>query len=160
MIKILGHLLYVNLPMFASCHNSRQDAFFFFFIQTYWHLFNPMYTEWTTHTIYLKSPNSMLGMSGYVIYIILGKNGWTICKQWRPWSAATFCGIWSGSALFANYPFRGLETTMGQFLQENICCGVSIRSASSRHSCWVPTACFNENIQMFLFLNIYVAGTH
>ena len=23
------------------------------------------------------------------------------------------CGVWSGSALFANYPFRGLQTTMG-----------------------------------------------
>ena len=52
-------------------------------------------------------------MSGYVIYILLEKNGWTICKQWRPWSDAAFCGIWSGSVLFANNPFRGLQTTMG-----------------------------------------------
>ena len=36
-----------------------------------------------------------------------------ICKQWRPWTDATFCGVWSRSALFANYPFTGLPTTMG-----------------------------------------------
>ena len=24
-----------------------------------------------------------------------------------------FCGIWSGSALFASYPFEGLQTKMG-----------------------------------------------
>ena len=41
------------------------------------------------------------------------KNGWTICKQWRPWPDAAFCGIWSGSALFASYPFRGLQSSMG-----------------------------------------------
>ena len=23
------------------------------------------------------------------------------------------CGVWSGSALFANYPFRGRQSTMG-----------------------------------------------
>ena len=27
------------------------------------------------------------------------------------WTA--FCGVYSGFALFANYPFRGLQTTMG-----------------------------------------------
>ena len=34
------------------------------------------------------------------------KNGWTIRKEWRPWSDAEFCGVWSRSALFANYRFR------------------------------------------------------
>ena len=23
------------------------------------------------------------------------ENGWTVCKHWRPWSDATFCGVWS-----------------------------------------------------------------
>ena len=36
--------------------------------------------------------------------IFLKKNGETICKQSRPRSDAAFCGVWSGSALFANYP--------------------------------------------------------
>ena len=31
------------------------------------------------------------------------KKGWTICKKWRPWSESPFRGIWSGSALFANF---------------------------------------------------------
>ena len=81
------------------------------------------YNEWSVlthcrlnelpHTIYWKSPVSILGMSGYVIYIFLEKNGLTICKQWRPWSDAAFCDVWSGSALFANHPFRGFQTTVG-----------------------------------------------
>ena len=49
----------------------------------------------------------ILGISGYVIEIFREKNGTTICKQWRPWS-----DVWSGSALFANYPFRGFQTKM------------------------------------------------
>ena len=66
-----------------------------------------------SHTIYWKSPISILGMSGYETYIFLEKNGLTICEQWRPWSDTTLCGVWSGSALFANYPFTGLLTTVG-----------------------------------------------
>ena len=34
-------------------------------------------------------------------------------NTWRPWSDAAFWGVWSGSALFANYPFTGLLITMG-----------------------------------------------
>ena len=58
-----------------------------------------------THTIYWKILISILGtcMWGYVIEIFWKKIGWIICKQWRPWSDTAFCGIWSGSALFANY---------------------------------------------------------
>ena len=41
------------------------------------------------------------------------KNGWNICKQWKSCDA-TFCGVWSGSALFASYPFRGLQSSMGE----------------------------------------------
>ena len=66
-----------------------------------------------SHTTYWKGPISILGMSGYEIYIFLEKNGWTVCKQWKPWSDALFCGVWSGSALFAKYSFTGLPTTMG-----------------------------------------------
>ena len=65
------------------------------------------------HIIYLKILILILGMLVYVIYIFLEENGWSICKQWRPRSDATFCGIWSGSALFANYPFKSFQTTMG-----------------------------------------------
>ena len=31
----------------------------------------------------------------------------------RPWSDPTFHGIWSESALFASYPFVGLQTKIG-----------------------------------------------
>ena len=64
------------------------------------------------HTIYWKILISILDTSGYEIQIFLEKNNWTICKQWRPWSDATDCRIWSGSTVFVNYPFRGLQTTM------------------------------------------------
>ena len=88
-------------------------------VVSYWQMY--VYKYWLTncilnrlsHTIYWKCPISILGTSGYEIYIFLEKNGQTICKQWRTWSDATFCGIWSGSALFAKYPFTGLPTTMG-----------------------------------------------
>ena len=69
-----------------------------------------------SHTIYWKSPISIFGAPSYEIYIFLEKNGRTICKQWRTRSDAAFCGVWSGSALFANYPFTGLSTTMRMFL--------------------------------------------
>ena len=58
----------------------------------------------------------MLGVSGYMIYIFLKKNGWSIRKQWKPWSDAAFCGVWSVSALFASYPFRGLQSSIVFFL--------------------------------------------
>ena len=47
----------------------------------------------------------------YYVYIPI-KNGWTICKQWRPYSDSAFCGIWSGSALFASYTIRSLKSSM------------------------------------------------
>ena len=66
-----------------------------------------------SHTIYWKSPISILGKPSYEIYIFLEKNGLTICKQQKPWSDAAFCSIWSVSALFVKCPFTGLPTTMG-----------------------------------------------
>ena len=64
-----------------------------------------------SHTIYWKSSILILSMSGYEIYIFLEKNAKlfanSICKL------SAFCSVWSGSALFANYPFTGFPTTMG-----------------------------------------------
>ena len=62
-------------------------------------------------TTYWKILISILGISGYAMQIFLEENGWTIHEQWRPWSDAAFCSIWSGSKLFANYPFKG-QTAM------------------------------------------------
>ena len=28
----------------------------------------------------------------------------SVSKKWRAWSDAVFCGVWSGSALFADVP--------------------------------------------------------
>ena len=43
----------------------------------------------------------------WLVFIIITfcRNFWTYCKLCRPWSDAAFCGVWSGSALFANFPF-------------------------------------------------------
>ena len=41
---------------------------------------------------------------------IPGKKWINFMQQWRPWSDAAFCGVWSGSALFAKYHFVGLQT--------------------------------------------------
>ena len=58
-----------------------------------------------SYTIYWKSLLSILGtmyVRLYNVYISREK-GQPICKQWRPWSDAAFSGVWSVSALFANY---------------------------------------------------------
>ena len=49
-----------------------------------------------------------------MMYIFLKKNGWTICKQLRPWSDTAFCGVRSGPALFASYLFKDLQSSMGE----------------------------------------------
>ena len=48
------------------------------------------------NTIYKKILILILGMSGNVIEIFQGKNGWIIFKQWRPWPDAVYSGVWSG----------------------------------------------------------------
>ena len=40
---------------------------------------------------------------------IPAENDWTISNHWKFRSDAAFCGVWSGSALFASYPFRDLQ---------------------------------------------------
>ena len=54
------------------------------------------------------------------IFIIHFKNRCTKCKQCRPWSDATFCGIWSGSTLFANVPFYGAPVINWLILVQNV----------------------------------------
>ena len=49
-----------------------------------------------SHTLYWKILISIFGMSGCVIWTFLEKNCWPFYKQWRPWSDAAFCGVWSG----------------------------------------------------------------
>ena len=100
------------------------------------------------YTIYWKILILILGIWGYVIKVFLERNGWTICKQWRPWSDAAFCGVWSGSALFANYPFRGLQITMGsnaardhKGLKEGTTQEIWLRSIVSKTYHWRGSGC-------------------
>ena len=37
----------------------------------------------------------------------------SVSKEWRTWSDAAFCGVWSGSTLFAYVPQKGRLTYMG-----------------------------------------------
>ena len=57
--------------------------------------------------IYSRSPFQNLGVSGCIFIKIYGENDWTFSKQWRPWSDAVFCGIWSGPARFARVHVLG-----------------------------------------------------
>ena len=45
----------------------------------------------------------------WLVFIItmIYRNSCTKCKLCRPWSDVAFCGVWSGSTLFANVPFMG-----------------------------------------------------
>ena len=65
------------------------------------------------HTIYWKSRISILGMSGYVIWIFLEKKWLNYLQKWGPWSDAAFCSVCFRSALFAGYPFGDLRAKMG-----------------------------------------------
>ena len=44
----------------------------------------------------------------YFFIFILFRIHIPLSKKWRPWSDAAFCGVWSGSALFAYVPQMGL----------------------------------------------------
>ena len=55
-----------------------------------------------------NSPFLFEGMLGGIFFIFIQvviEN--YASKQWRPWSGAAFCGVWSGSALFAYVPHKG-----------------------------------------------------
>ena len=49
----------------------------------------------------------------YFVALILFLLETPVSKQCRPWSDATLCGIWSGSALFAYEPFTLFQARMG-----------------------------------------------
>ena len=67
-----------------------------------------------SHTIYWNNPISTLGMPGYVHDLDISREKRQNYFQTVETSLdAALCGIWSGSALFANYPFWGHQIKMG-----------------------------------------------
>ena len=58
-------------------------------------------------------PFPNLGVSGPFFYFDFFKIEFPVSKQCRPWSDAAFCGVWSGSTLFAYVPKKGRYTNMG-----------------------------------------------
>ena len=46
----------------------------------------------------------------FLVIAMFYRNSCIWCKHYWPWSDASFCIIWSGSALFASYPLKGLQT--------------------------------------------------
>ena len=61
-----------------------------------YHIYSKYLDTWTPYHTGPKiwtSPSKKL--------LICLKNCWLIGKQYRPWSDAAFCSIWSGSTLFA-----------------------------------------------------------
>ena len=51
----------------------------------------------------------------FYCYQVFFWNSYLWCKQWRPWSYAAFCSVWSGSKLFANVYTVGLCLLMFLF---------------------------------------------
>ena len=58
--------------------------------------------------IYWTSPFPILGLlDGILIFIQNFYSNFketSVSKQWRTWSDATFCNVWSSFALFADVP--------------------------------------------------------
>ena len=75
---------------------------------------NPLYTGGLFHC-YMLDENicNFRGVRLSFFRNLYKKNGCMFCKQWRPWSDAAFCGIWSGSALFAKVPILGYPVYKG-----------------------------------------------
>ena len=75
---------------------------------------NPLQTIWI-HPHYLLEESNFNFRFVRLWALDIPREKWLhyLRKQWRPWSDVAFCGVWSGYALFAKYPFRGLQTTMG-----------------------------------------------
>ena len=118
--------LYLILYHSLECSRQQIDDTFLIFWKNiskcclHWRLSKP------SNTVYWKSPVSILGIleeSNFNFrYVQLGDLNIPIEKwlnhvqtHWRPWSDVAFLGVWSGSALFANYLFRGLQTTIGWY---------------------------------------------
>ena len=51
--------------------------------------------------------------ANFVAFILFSMEN-PVSQQCRPWSDATWCGIWSGPALFAYDLFMGFQVRMGQ----------------------------------------------
>ena len=37
---------------------------------------------------------------------------YSVCKQWKPWSGATFSDVWSGFAMLTYVPYEGRKAYM------------------------------------------------
>ena len=77
---------------------------------------NPFMTSGLFYLIF--SDRSMSDIRGvWLVFIntctMFYRNSCIWCKQCRPWSDAVFCGVWSGSTLFANVPFMGRRALNG-----------------------------------------------
>ena len=90
-------LMYISQ---VKCFNSE----FVHYMRT---AFNPVIPNGISHRYQLEQSISVLrGVRWYfLLYQVLIEN--YASKQWRPWSYAAICGVWSGSALFAFVPQKG-----------------------------------------------------
>ena len=69
---------------------------------------NPFMPNWFFYLNSLdRSISYIRGLWLVFIIIMFCRNVWTYCIQCRAWSDAAFCGVWSGSTLFANVPLMG-----------------------------------------------------
>ena len=69
---------------------------------------NPHLPSRPVHPYQLEESISNFGGVWHTFFIfILFRIDVPVSKQWSPWSDAMFCGVWSGSALFAYIPKMG-----------------------------------------------------
>ena len=86
------------------------------------------------------SPFVILGGRVYFVALIVFLMENPVSKQCRPWSDATSCSIWSGSALFAYDPFTGIRVRMSYkrhgFWNYDLMLTLSVGRLGTVHSCY------------------------
>ena len=99
-------------------------------------------TSGLVHPYHLDESICSLGVSGEYLYFccILHRNA--LSKQYRPWSDAASCGIWTGSLLFAYVPKMGIQSKKGAgvFMVPNNCSKLTI--AKLYFICFHLDGCF------------------
>ena len=60
-----------------------------------------------------ESDESISNLLGDILFFFELLKETVVSKQWRVWSDALFCGVWSGFALFAEVPQKEHQAYIG-----------------------------------------------
>ena len=99
----VGYWPYASASIwFREISWSAASLLIFLILNPSWNI-NPHLPNGLFHPYQWPSPFQILGVSS-VLFHFLFQIEIPVSKQWRPWSDAALCGVWSGSALFAYVP--------------------------------------------------------